>query len=227
MASLEAGGARIAEMVMGVGRLVSGAAVAALLVTGSVPVQAAAPFGPAGWNQGNSQDYGGRRYRHRRHHRGDGIDTGDVIAGVAVVGVLAAILSAKSRDDRDRRARDQAPPSPSRADNSEPGYTPDRSGDARADAGGPAGANGIISGEAAAVDACAVAAEQEAARIGQNPSVRDIETVDGSGREWRIAGTVETRDGYRSTPATHRFDCSVRYGQIERVDVDEGTLASR
>jgi len=221
-------------MVMGVGRFVSGAVVAALLVTGAVPAQAAVSVGPAGWSHASSQDYwgrdrwgGGDRYRHRRHHRGDGIDTGDVIAGVAVVGVLAAILSAKSRDDRDRRAHDQAPPSPSRADNSEPGYTPDRSGDARADASGPAGANGIISGETAAVDACAVAAEQEAARIGQNPSVRDIETVDGSGREWRIAGTVETRDGYRSTPATHRFDCSVRYGQIERVDVDEGTLASR
>lgn len=235
-------------MTKGVGKIVSGAVAAALLVTGSAPALAAPPQGPSGWHQAGwdragwdqagwdqgDRDYwgGGRdRYRHRRHHRGGGSDTGAVIAGVAVVGVLAAILSSASREKRDQQARDEASLPPRSADRDDPYYgdETDSADAARPEAGRDLadGSDGVISGEDSAVNACAVAAEREAARFGADPGVRGIDSVEGSGREWQIGGTVETRDGNRREPASHRFTCSVRYGQIERVDVEQDTLALR
>lgn len=68
---------------------VSLAALAALTMTASP----ALAHGRDGW-----------RYR---HHRGGGIDGGDVLAGVLVIGGLAAIMSAASKKDKDA---DQAQP---------------------------------------------------------------------------------------------------------------------
>ncbi|AHE56914.1 hypothetical protein NX02_26615 [Sphingomonas sanxanigenens DSM 19645 = NX02] len=101
---------------------------------------------------------------------------------------------------------------------------------------GPAGApapggqyaeGAIISSESAAVDACSVAAEREAERFGGSPSIGGVDRVDGSGREWQVGGTIDVRRDTRIRPQSHRFTCSVRYGQVDDVEIDEQILAAR
>ena len=218
------------EMGWAMKKMVSGALVAALLVTSGTPALAAAPIGAGGWELPAASQWGGDRHwrgdrwrgdrRWRRHHR-RGSDAGAVLAGAAVVGALALLIGSanKSKRDRDGDARDNVPP-PSR-----PGY-PDNSypGD-RGNSGGSG--SSAIQTENDAADACASAAEREAERIGTNPGVRSVDSVDGSGREWRVSGTVEAGGDNRTQAAAYRFTCSVRYGQVERVDIEDGALASR
>lgn len=237
-----------AGMAKSVRNAVGALVASAMIVTGAAPALAAVPVAAsAGWHGGvqeATQGYwGGRRYRHHRRHRGDGISTGGVIAGVAIVGVLAAVLSSaeKSRREQDPRG---VPPLPPRGDDRD--YRGDRGDDRdydrdydrdRPDTRPGAGAGAaaatdpgdvrIISGEDDAVDSCAAAAEREADRFGSDARVRDIDSADGQGREWDVRGTVETREGYRTQAVTHRFTCTVRYGQIERVDIVQGAFAAR
>ena len=249
-------------MQRGLGGMMSGAVIAALLVTGTAPAMAAVPAAQPGWHQAE-QDYGGRDRRrwHRRHRDRGGIDTGDVIAGAAVIGVLAAVLSSADKKRKREEAERNAPP-PSQdggrwddrpydqsADNSRDDYPDDgdygaapsggwndgadRNGDRdddfdRAPApGGQYATGAIISSESAAVDACSVAAEHEAGRFGGSPSVGGVDRVDGSGREWQIGGTIDVRRDTRIRAQSHRFTCSVRYGQVDHVEVDEQILAAR
>lgn len=256
----------LAEMQRGLGGMMSGAVIAALLVTGTAPALAAIPAAQPGWHQAD-QDYWGRdrrrwdrdrrdrgRWDRRRRDRG-GIDGGDVLAGAAVIGVLAAVLSSADKKRKREEAERNAPP-PQQDDphwgdgpdgsstGNAPGSYPD-DGDYNAppaNAGGdwnadrdraPADGNGqyadgaIISSESAAVDACGVAAEREAERFGGNPSVGEVDRVDGSGREWQIGGTIEVRRDTRIRAQSHRFTCSVRYGKVDQVEVDEQVLAAR
>jgi hypothetical protein len=50
-----------------------------------------------GWGGGYGRGWGGHR-----HHHGDGIDGGDVLAGILILGGIAAIASAASNNSRDR-----------------------------------------------------------------------------------------------------------------------------
>lgn len=136
-------------------------------------------------------DGGWSGWRHRRDR--DDIDGGDVLAGILILGGIAAIAAAasKSRDrDRDRY--------PDR-------YPRERGG---------------IDSEDAAVDACAVAAEERATQGGGNASVREIIRVERVNEGWEVEGTVEARRSYRDYGDTRPFRCSVRYGRIENLRLD-------
>ncbi|MGF7150663.1 hypothetical protein FHS96_004321 [Sphingomonas zeicaulis] len=251
-------------MQRGFGGMMSGAVIAALLVTGTAPAMAAVPaVAQPGWHQAD-QDYWGRdrrrwdrgRWDRRQRGRG-GIDGGDVLAGAAVIGVLAAVLSSADKKRKREEAERNAPP-PSQdggrwddrpydqsADNSRNDYPDDGDYGAAPSGGwnddanrdgdrdpapapdGPYADGAIISSESAAVDACSVAAEREAERFGGNSSVGGVDRVDGSGREWQIGGTIDVRRDTRIRAQSHRFTCSVRYGRVDQVDVDEQILAAR
>jgi hypothetical protein len=152
-----------------------------------------------GWGGG----YGGYG-RHHRHH--DRVDAGDVIGVVAVVGIIAAIASAASKSKQAKRYP------------TNDGY-PDRRDDrARS-------SQGSITSEDAAVDACANATEAQA---GERASVREISQVDRNADGWDVEGVVEQRDSWRNGDAEkRRFTCSVRFGEIEHVYIDNATVALR
>ena len=68
---------------------------------------AAVPYASAGWADGDTSSYYGRRWGHRRYHRHSRgrVDAGDVLAGVLIIGGIAAVANAANRN-RDRRYRD-------------------------------------------------------------------------------------------------------------------------
>ena len=141
----------------------------------------------------------------RYHHRGHD-NSGAVIGAILGVGILAAIATsaAKSRDDRNR------------------GYDP------RYDNRGYSYDDGATSGtysnsasyadEDAAVDACAIAARDEASRNGGFAEVRDITGTRQFGNGWDVTGTVSERAGYRSGDSRLRsFRCIWDDGRVEGV----------
>ncbi len=69
--------------------------------------------------------------------------------------------------------------------------------------------------ERTASDACASAAEQ---RAGRDARVTAIDAVDRFNDGYRVRGTIETRD-YSSSRDRTSFTCTVRYGEVERVDL--------
>jgi hypothetical protein len=149
-----------------------------------------------GWYGGSGLGWGGGR-----HHRDN--DTGEVLAGVligaAVVGILASASKNKRARDTGQNGRD---------------YPNDRRDDR---------ARGNINSENAAVDACAQAAED---RSGNAGSVRDITNVSQSSDGWNVEGVVERRDGWRDrTTERHKFTCSVRYGMVDSVYVEDAKVA--
>ena len=81
---------------------------------------------------------------------------------------------------------------------------------------------GNISTEDAAVDACATATERQA---GNGSTIADITQVDKSGDGWDVEGLVEQHYSGRSGSDNHRFTCSVRYGAVEHIYIDEQVSA--
>jgi hypothetical protein len=80
--------------------------------------------------------------------------------------------------------------------------------------------------EDAAVDACALAAEQQGYDRGFRAVVRDIDGVVRAPAGWDVDGVVEARRGWRDPrPETWGFRCQVRDGQV--VNVDLGTDFAR
>jgi hypothetical protein len=174
-----------------------------MLVTSITPALAR-----GGWYGGGGLGWGGG-WGGGRHHRGDN-DTGEVLAGVligaAVVGILASASKNKRARDTDQNGRNY--PQDSR----------DNPNDRRDDR-----ARGNINTENAAVDACAQAAED---RSGNAGSVRDITSVSPSSDGWNVEGVVERRDGWRDrTTERHKFTCSVRYGMVDSVYVEDAKVA--
>lgn len=86
-----------------------------------------------------------------------------------------------------------------------------------------------IDSRSAAVDACSLAAEDEARRVGYHARVDDIDDVDSYAQDsWDVEGTVETYDDYREgRSGERRFTCSVRYGAVEHVYVEGAEYAYR
>lgn len=181
-------------------RKTAGAAVvAALLATSAAP---AAARRPGGWNGGG---WGGHHGDWRPRRDRGGISGGDVLAGVLILGGIAAIATA-AKKDQDRKRTDRYP---------DRGY-PDNRSDGPDDYADTAS-------EDAAVDACALAAEDRAGERGDRASVREILRVDPANEGWRVEGLVETRRGYRDDhPDRQRFTCSYRYGQVQSVQIDSG-----
>jgi opacity protein-like surface antigen len=73
--------------------------------------------------------------------------------------------------------------------------------------------------EDAAVDACALAAEQQGYDRGFRAVVRDINGVERLREGWNVDGVVEARRGWRERAETWGFRCSVRDGRVVNVDL--------
>lgn len=141
---------------------------------------------------------------HGRHH--DRIDGGDVLLGALLAGGIIAIASAAStpRAAPADPYRDALPPPPAGPDGEDGGapryYDPYGT---RGD-----GAAGSI-GESAAVDRCASVAEAEGSHLARIARVGAIDSVDASEDGYRVRGTIELRDDWRSAPAYRGFSCAV------------------
>lgn len=182
-------------MRLGTTRLTGGLAAAALLVVSASPASA--------------HGYDGRWGR--RHN--DGIDAGAVFGILLGVGVIAAIASANSKKkDAEQRRADT------------PGYG-ERDGDYRADDGRYAdrdyndgrGSAGLAS-EDQAVDACALAARDEAARGGGFADIRRITGVTPRGNGYDVTGTIDQRSSYSARDGQERsFRCAFDNGRVNDV----------
>jgi len=195
-------------------KILTGAIGLAMLSTAVSPA-AARGFGSigvgSGWGNGwgsvgVSSGWGGGR--HWGRHRRGGDDTGEVLAGVLIGAILTgAILSSKAKN------RSRSEPSVNYPDTRNPDRSTGQSGER----------SGTISTEDAAVDACALAAEE---RVGRSASVRDISNVRSNADGWDVEGVVESRDSYRDRTADKRnFTCTVRYGSVDSVYVEDGRVA--
>lgn len=72
----------------------------------------------------------------------------------------------------------------------------------------------------AATDACAVAVERQAGRYAADARVTDVDTVSRDGEGWRVEGVVATGED-RSYRDSRRFQCGVRYGQVDFVQLGD------
>jgi hypothetical protein len=79
--------------------------------------------------------------------------------------------------------------------------------------------------EDAAIDACALAAEQQGHERGFRAVVRDIDGVERLPAGWNVDGVVEARRGWRDRAEAWGFRCSIRDGRV--VNVDLGTEFAR
>jgi len=170
---------------------------AALLATSATPALAD-PWGHGGgWGHGE-----------RRDHDHDHV--GGIIAGVVGLGILAAIVSSasSSHDNQAQYPRDDYPRNPP-----PPPVTQGYAGQ------GYPQPTGVIASENDAVDMCASATEQQAGRFA---SVRDIKKVKSSDKGWEVQGVVEQRASYRDNGSNlHDFKCTVRYGAVQGVRIDD------
>ena len=175
-------------------KLAGAIALSALVLVAASPAQA----------RGYNGHWG--RYHHRGHD-----NSGAVIGAILGVGILAAIATsaARSRND-DRRVYDP------RYDNRgyQGGYGYEGSGNYGSNYGGASYAD-----EDAAVDACAIAARDEASRNGYFAEVRDITGARPFGNGWDVTGVVSERAGYRAGDSRLRsFRCIWDNGQVEGVN---------
>ncbi|WP_219892429.1 hypothetical protein [Aquisediminimonas profunda] len=87
---------------------------------------------------------------------------------------------------------------------------------------------GDIDSEDAAVDACAQAAE---AKAGEQSNVRDITQVDRTSDGWNVEGTItrgtdwNTNDDEDDDDDSRHFTCTVRYGAVQDVMIENGSIA--
>jgi hypothetical protein len=156
----------------------------------------------AGWNGGFGGGYGnswgGGGWGHNRRHHDD--DAGEIIGGLVLGAILIGVLSSASKKSKQAQR------------NRSDGY-PERDSQSR----------GSIATEDAAVDACAMAAED---RAGRSASVRDINAVNKNSDGWDVEGVVESRDSWRDRAGDrHKFTCSVRFGSVETIYVEDRTVA--
>ncbi len=178
----------------------AGALATAMLATSVTPAMAQGypgggyPGGGYG-RPGYGYDYGRPDYRRHRNHD----NTGAVIAGVIGVGILAAIIASASS-------------SKNRTTNG--GYATNSYGNIRTDD--------------AAADACASAAEQQ---LGGSARVSAVTAVDRVSDGFNVRGNVDygrgstgnswgRNDSWRNNGGYDQrsFSCSVRYGNVARVD---------
>jgi hypothetical protein len=175
-------------------RLMLGAATAATLIAASAPVSAQR------WVYG-----GGPRYYH--YHHGGGSGLAGFLAGALVVGGIAAVASSSSRSDAYTQ-----------------GYVDGR----RIDSDWGWGYRYGTGEQGAAVDRCAYAAGREGQRYAQDAMVTDIDVVERVADGYVVRGLIDVRHDYgggysREGYTDHsRFSCSFRYGQVDRVWIDEG-----
>lgn len=176
----------------------------------NAPAQAAAPIAAAwdrddtahqyrGWGGGHGGGWG----RHR-HYRGNGISTGDVLAGVLIIGGIAAIASAASKNSRDRAEersypdyRDDSYPREDRQDYRD-----------RNDRGTSySGSSGLDR-----------AAEMCVNEVERSEPVDDVSNVARNGDGWRVEGRLRNGKG---------FSCQIdNNGTVRNVDLDRSVAAA-
>jgi hypothetical protein len=155
----------------------------------------------------------------RWRHHDNGPSAGAVFGLLLGVGVIAAIASANAKkkqeadnrryeDDQRYGERDYDP----RYDDQQQRY--EGRTDERAYDSGRAYAN-----EDEAVDACAVAARDEASRNGGFAEIRDITGVRPyAGNGFDVTGVVDQRSGYRASDRRARsFRCTYQDGRVSGV----------
>lgn len=135
------------------------------------------------------------------HHRDrDNFDFGDAVGIAALIGAVAVVATSMNKD---RKAKNGASQPDDRPYDSNADYSRD---------------GAALASEDEVVDACAVAARDEASSNGSYAEVRHVDTpraVDGG---WDVDGQVERRASYRgATTDVRRFTCSVRDGRIAEV----------
>lgn len=146
------------------------------------------------------------RPRDRWHHRDrDNFGVGDAIGIAALIGAVAIVATSMKKNKDEVRDRNG-------------GYTgPDETRDTRDDRPSD-NADFSLASEDAAIDACAVAARDEAAGAKGYAEVRSIAGAKSVSDGWDVDGTVETRASYRdSTGDVRRFTCSIRQGRVDQV----------
>jgi hypothetical protein len=175
-----------------------------------------------------------------RHRHNDGPSAGAVFGVLLGVGVIAAIASANEKKKREAEQRGYHPRYGER------GYDPqydqrradappygDRSYDDRNDDGrnydgrnyDGRGADGnsydngrAYASEDEAVDACAVAARDQAASAGGFVEVRGITGVRPYNNGYDVTGTIDQRSSYRASDrSTRSFRCMFDNGRVEGV----------
>jgi hypothetical protein len=162
-----------------------------------------------------------RGYNGRGRHHDNGPSAGAVFGVLLGVGVIAAIASANARkkQEAENRRYEDDPRYGERAD--DPRYDRpyddqryDSRNDERAYDSGRAYAS-----EDEAVDACAVAARDEASRNGGFAEVRDITGVQPyGGNGFDVTGVVDQRSGYRARDGRARsFRCTYESGRVSGV----------
>jgi hypothetical protein len=183
-------------------KLAGGLAVAALVLASASPANA-------------------RGYPNRWHHGHDrGVDAGTVVGAILGVGIIAAIASAASnKNQAPNRTYDDPRYDPrydSQADNR--GYE-DRNYDGRAADGRSYDNSRADHADVdMAVDACAVAARDEASRSGGFAEVRGITDTQPYGGGWNVTGTLDQRSSYSAGDSSQRsFRCIWENGQVSGV----------
>ena len=171
-------------------RSVTAGAIATAMLATSVTPAVAQGYPGGGYGRPGYGGYGRPDYRRRNHD-----DTGAIVAGVIGVGILAAIIaSASSNKNRTTNG----------------GYATN--------------ATGTIRTDDAAADACASAAEQQ---LGGSARVTGINAVDRVSDGYNVRGNVDygrsnssRNDSWRNNGNYDQrsFSCSVRYGNVARVD---------
>ncbi len=153
-------------------------------------------YADRGWGGGGPGWGGGGGWGHRERHDDTAEILGGFLLGAVVIGAIAA-ASSKSRPAQ------------------RSSYPDDNQNSSRS--------RGDISSEDQAVDACANAAESKG---GRTSSVRNIDKVNRSNVGWEVDGVIEMRRGWRDdTPDRHRFNCSVRYGSVDSIYIEDGKTA--
>lgn len=155
-----------------------------------------------GWGGG----YGG--WGRHRHYRGNGIGTGDVLAGVLIIGGIAAIASAASKNNRDRAEERSYPDY--RADT----YPREERQDYR-DRDDDRAGSPYSSGSGAGLDRAADMCVNEVERSEQ---VEDVTTVNRDGDGWHVEGRL--RNG-------KDFSCEIdSNGTVRDIDLDRGVASA-
>jgi len=190
-------------------KLALGLAAGALVIGSASPAAAGGRYGPWG-------GYGHRGYGHGHGH-GDGAAA--VIGVLLGVGLIAAIASANDKAPRQVEQRTYDPREPEEAPRYEEpsgggASYDDRTPDQRSYESGQAG----FASEDEAVDACAIAARDQAAQGGGFAEIRDITGVRSWGSGYDVTGVIDQRSSYRATDRRARsFRCTFDNGQVAGV----------
>jgi len=158
-----------------------------------------------------------RGYPNRWHHGHDrSVDAGTVFGAILGVGIIAAIASAASNKSQAQNRTYDDPRYDPQVDNR--GYE-DRNYDGRAaDDRAYDNSRADRANVDAAVDACAVAARDEASRSSGFAEVRGITDTHPYGSGWNVTGTLDQRSSYSAGDSSQRsFRCIWENGRVSGV----------